>query len=138
MKGKRNPSKLLMLTLICTPVLASDEDFPLHSAERSGTPQFKNCVANSEETAEEARCLQEEYNRQSALLELAFDELLVSSNAEQKIQILRAQNAWLTFREENCKVRMLNGGSGSPVFHYGCLARETITRRAEISELWDY
>ena len=98
MKGKRNPSILLTLTLMCTPVIASDEDFPLHSAERSGTPQFKNCVANSEGTSEEARCLQEEYNRQNALLELAFDELVVSSSTEQKTQILRAQKAWLNFR----------------------------------------
>jgi uncharacterized protein YecT (DUF1311 family) len=87
---------------------------------------------------EEALCLEEEYHRQTALLEMTLNELLSSATSEQQSQIRVAQKAWTTFRDENCKVRMLNGGSGSVIFHFSCLARETITRRAEISELWDY
>jgi uncharacterized protein YecT (DUF1311 family) len=129
---------VVVLALFPSPTTANNEEFPLHSVERSGTPQFKNCKANAQGMGDEALCLEEEYHRQIALLDLAFNELLTSVTTEQQSQIRLAQKAWTTFRDENCKVRMLNGGSGSPIFYFGCLARETITRRAEISELWDY
>jgi uncharacterized protein YecT (DUF1311 family) len=128
----------LALALFSSPISAQNEDFPAFSAERAGTPQVRNCLANAQTSIDEASCLDEEYNRQNTLLDLAFNEMISSASSAQKSQILRAQNAWKTFRDENCKVRMLNGGSGATQFHFSCLIRETITRRAEISELWDY
>jgi uncharacterized protein YecT (DUF1311 family) len=127
-----------VIAVFSSPSVAQIEDFPPFSAERAGTPQSRNCIANAQTSIDEATCLDEEYKRQNSLLDLTFNEMIASANSVQKPQILRAQNAWRTFRDENCKVRMLNGGSGSTQFHYSCLIRETITRRVEISELWDY
>ena len=124
--------------------LASDranaqyEDYPVYSAERAGTPQFKNCIATAQANTEVGKCLQDELKRQNDLLELTLAEFISSATADHKKQIEAAQLAWKSFREENCKVRLHSGGSGSGLFYQSCLVRETITRRTEIAEVWDY
>jgi uncharacterized protein YecT (DUF1311 family) len=120
------------------PALAYAQEESPYSAENSGTPQYKQCVSFASSKVEKQNCLGAELVRQEAFLKLALNENLEGMPSNQKAQILAAQKAWVVYRDKNCRVRILNNGSGAGIFYLGCLIRETITRRIELSTAWDY
>ncbi|WP_295635920.1 lysozyme inhibitor LprI family protein [Novosphingobium sp.] len=87
---------------------------------------------------DEGNCFNAELTRQDAFLSLDFKESALHATVAQRGQLMAAQRAWSAFRLANCRVRLLNGGSGSEIFYLGCMVRETITRRAELATAWDY
>jgi uncharacterized protein YecT (DUF1311 family) len=128
----------MTLSLLALPSAVFAQDESPYSAENAGSPQFRQCKSVGTSMVDLGNCLQAEQRRQERLLQLALNENLEGTTAAQRAQILKAQRAWVAFREANCRVRALNGGSGSGIFYSGCMVRETITRRAELSTVWDY
>jgi uncharacterized protein YecT (DUF1311 family) len=113
-------------------------DFSAYSAEKAGSPELKRCLGIDPSNVQEGNCLAQEYKRQNRRMEEAFTESLKGASQAEKSQREKAQQAWLAFRSANCKVRSMNPGSGMAVFYYGCLVRETISRRTELTDNWDY
>ena len=128
----------VVLALLCLPSGAAAQEVSPYSAERSGTPQYRQCIQVYDGKVDQENCLRSELSRQNAFLRLALQENLRSATPQQRTQINAAQRAWLGFRAANCRVRMLNGGSGSGLFYLGCMVRETIARRMELTTAWDY
>lgn len=122
-----------------SPTGAQDfSDYPVYSAERAGSPQFRVCMARKDSNLDESFCLTDELQRQRTELKIAFDAKLRSASPAQRAQMIKAQGAWEAFVASNCAVRALSGGSGAGIFKVGCLVRETITRRTELTDNWDY
>lgn len=113
------------------------QDYSPFSAERAGSPRYRQCIASYSypSNVDRGNCLAAEAERQDALLRLAFNELVSSAPISDRAQLRRAQQAWETFRTENCEVRTLGGGSRAGLFYLSCLIRETIARRREIENL---
>lgn len=126
----------LLLAELPASALAQEES--QFSAARAGTPQFRQCMAVHSSNVDEGNCLKAELARQETFLKLDLAESLKGMTPAQTSQQLKAQQAWRTFRSENCRVRALNGGSGAGIFYLDCMTRETITRRNELSTAWDY
>jgi len=137
-KGGRSMIRYVagIIAAIASPSFA--QDYSPFSAERSGSTQYHHCISVSDSQVETGQCEQAEFERQDAFLAIDFKGSLSGDVPDMKAQKLKAHQAWRIFRQENCKVRLLNGGSGSGSFYYGCLIRETIARRQEIINVWDY
>jgi uncharacterized protein YecT (DUF1311 family) len=117
---------------------AAAQEYSPYSAERSGSPQYRQCMTLHQNNIDEVNCLSAEYVRQNALVNLALAERNANASKTVSLQIAAAQKAWINFRSANCRVRNMTQGSGAGLFHYSCLVRETITRKMELSEVWDY
>jgi len=113
-------------------------DYPIFSAERAGSPQYRACMSRKESNVNESFCLTEELQRQRTELKIAFAARLRDTSSATRAQMIKAQAAWETYVATNCAVRVLTGGSGAGIFKVSCLVRETITRRTEITDNWDY
>ena len=127
-----------LLGMATVPVQA--QEWPAYSAEKSGSPAYQRCKAASHDEASETNCLAEEYKRQDRAMENAYVASLTGTEhllAERAARI-KAQRSWITFRRDNCGVRMKNRGSGAGNFYWSCMVRETIQRRHELSENWDH
>ena len=114
------------------------QEYSPFSAERAGTPQFLQCQSVHATEVDLGRCFAAELDRQNALLKLALNEQLEASAPATRSQIAIAQRTWEAFRSATCRVRSMNGGSGSGIFFLSCMVRETIGRRADLSNAWDY
>ena len=130
-------ASILAATIVLSSV-AYGQDISPYSAERAGSPQFRQCMTFQDGKTDTINCLKEEYKRQNQFLDMALKEQLQSADAASRAQIAVAQKAWLAFRDSNCKIRLMTLGSGAELFYYSCLVRETITRRTELNTVWDY
>ena len=117
---------------------AQSDSWPAFSAERAGSAQYRACMARGSTSINEANCLSEELQRQQTELSIAFANNVEGVTPAVRAQHIKAQNAWEAYRDANCAVRSMNGGSGSGIFLVSCLIRETITRRTELTDNWDY
>jgi uncharacterized protein YecT (DUF1311 family) len=95
-------------------------------------------MARKESNVDESFCLTEELQRQRTELKIAFAARLRDMTPAMRAQMIKAEAAWETYVASNCAVRVLTGGSGAGIFKVSCLVRETITRRTEITDNWDY
>ena len=134
---------LVALLTVTPPVTAqvtgpTVPDWPIFSAERAGSIRYKQCLGDMPSTVQETHCLADEYAVQKAKLAFAYRAKLSGGSLAERAQRVAAQQAWAQFRDANCKVRALNSGSGAETFYWGCMVRETITRRAELVNNWDY
>ena len=131
---------LLTVTPPATAQVASptSPNWPTFSAERAGSARYKKCLGEMPTTVRETNCLADEYASQKAKMAAEYRARLGGGSAAERAQQVAAQRAWAVFRDANCKVRALNPGSGAGTFYWGCMVRETITRRAELLNNWDY
>lgn len=129
---------MLLVALSSATAAAAQAELAAFSAERSGTPQFQRCKATANIMVEIKECHSAELQRQEALLRVAFDQAVTDTEATYQAQFRAAQAAWTDYRAQNCALRLNGGGSGADLFYLSCMVRETITRRREIEELWDY
>lgn len=126
---------------VSLPPLARAQDYseyPIFSAERAGSPQYRACMSRKESNVGESFCLTEELQRQRTELKIVLAARLRDVSPATRAQMMKAEAAWETYIASNCAVRVLSGGSGAGIFKVSCLVRETITRRTEITDNWDY
>ena len=115
-----------------------DAGYPPYSVERVGSVRYKSCVARDPSNVGQGRCLEEEYKRLDARLILVAGTISRSLKRTEQQQFLKAQMAWRDFREKNCDLRAMGGGSGVALFYLGCLVRMTNERLVELEQAWDY
>ena len=114
------------------------QTWPAYSAEKAGSSELQRCLGDEPSGVQEGACLTKEFAREDRRMNESYIESLKGASVAEKLQRKKAQQAWLVFRRENCQVRRMNSGSGAGVFYIGCLVRETIQRRSELTENWDY
>lgn len=117
---------------------AISDEWPAFSAERAGSPQYRACMAKKQANIDEAYCLSQELARQQTELRIAFEDKVRDVSPVYRAAMIKAQEAWKIYVAKNCAVRVLSGGSGAGIFKVSCLVRETITRRTELTDNWDY
>jgi uncharacterized protein YecT (DUF1311 family) len=118
---------LIALALICPVHAGATNDVGAHV-----TRAYRQCDTAAKSNADRSICLEAELTRQKANLDAAF---LVRSNDidPEGLKLLdAAQQAWVTFRDADCKAQMIRGGSASGLSWLTCLVRLTADRAVEM------
>jgi len=121
---------ILVLTLACVSQFAAAQDIGL-------TKQFSNCMDKSNGvTSNMIDCLEAESKRQSGRLNRAYKELTNQLPEQRKKQLQLAQDAWVTYRDENCEFYDdPEGGTMATVNANDCFMSATATRAKELETL---
>ena len=79
-------------------------------------------------------CWGNEYKKADAALNQTYQKLVAMLEAEEKIQLKTAENAWLKYRDANCEfvADQYKGGSMRPMIEAICLADVTNNRNTEL------
>lgn len=119
--------------LTATPALAVDEA----RIEARYTPAFQQCLdkPDGQSTAGMVQCVGAELEIQDAALNAAWRNLTAGLNARQKANLLKAQRAWIAFRDADCAARYdPDWGSMSTINANFCMLRRTVERTIELEE----
>jgi len=121
---------ILIFTLTCASQFVSAQDIGL-------TKQFSNCMDKSNGvTSNMIDCLEAESKRQSGRLNRAYKELMDQLSAQRKKQLQLAQDAWVTYRDENCEFYYdPDGGTIAAVNANDCFMSATAARAKELESL---
>lgn len=121
---------ILALALACISHLAAAQDIGL-------TKQFSVCVDKSNGvTSNMIDCLEAESKRQGTRLNKAYKELMDQVSAQRKKQLRLAQDAWMTYRDENCEFYYdPEGGTIAAVNANDCFMSATAARAKELETL---
>ena len=121
---------ILVLTLACMSQFASAQDIGL-------TKQYSVCMDKSNGvTSNMIDCLEAESKRQGTRLNKAYKELVDQVSAPRKKQLRLAQDAWVTYRDENCEFYYdPEGGTIATVNANDCFMSATATRAKELETL---
>ena len=79
-------------------------------------------------------CWGNEYKKADAALNKTYQELAAKLDADEKMQLKTAENAWLKYRDTNCEfvADQYKGGSIRPMIAAICLADVTNNRATEL------
>jgi len=117
---------------------------------RAGEPTYSKaldiCLKKIHSSADTQTCYDQETARWDTLLNRNYHALMKEITdrldpkaAQAKQQELRkVQRLWLKFRERNCDLRLLYGGSMEYGFVRACFMRMTAERAIELNELTGY
>jgi uncharacterized protein YecT (DUF1311 family) len=124
---------ILLLSLFCISQIAVAQDIGL-------TKQFSDCMDKSNGvTSNMIDCLEAESERQDARTNKAFNALLVQLSPQRKKQLQIAQDAWITYRDENCDFYDdPEGGTMATLSANDCFMSATATRAKELEALAGY
>lgn len=94
--------------------------------------QSSPCPGSS--TVEQVRCARLSYEAADRQINQVYRQVTASVNQDQKSALVSAQQAWIKFRDENCKFETYpnRSSSGYRVFLNQCLERVTRSRTAEL------
>jgi uncharacterized protein YecT (DUF1311 family) len=103
------------------------------SASAQGTKKPAPC-SKAETQAEMNICAANEYKAADAALNRVYQQLVAKLEAEEKVQLKEAQNAWIKYRDANCEfvADQYKGGSIRPMILGLCLADVTSRRTTEL------
>ncbi len=101
------------------------------------TKQFSNCMDKSNGvTSSMIDCLEAESKRQSGRLNRAYKDLTDQLSPQRQKQLQLAQNAWVTYRDENCEFYDdPEGGTMATVNANDCFMSATAARAKELETL---
>lgn len=119
--------------LAATPALAVD----YARIEARFTPAFQQCLDRPEgqSTAGMVQCAGAELEIQDAALNAAYRNLTAALNARQKANLVKAQRAWIAFRDADCAARHdPDWGSMSTINANFCMLQRTVERTIELEE----
>ena len=97
--------------------------------------EYSVCIDKAVEgaTADMFACNGDELDRQDARLNNAYKKLISKLSRDRKKALLKAQRAWIKFREANCDYYTdPHGGWGARWNVSGCLLTMTATRAKEL------
>jgi len=103
--------------------------------EMAETQQDMNiCAAQDWQTADDV--LNDAYAKAMILME-NIDADLPDDEKGAVLNLRRAQRSWVDFRDAACAAEayMMHGGSAEPLLIYGCMARLTSARAADLAQL---
>jgi uncharacterized protein YecT (DUF1311 family) len=79
-------------------------------------------------------CWGNEYKKADAKLNQTYQQLAAMLDADEKVQLKNAENAWIKYRDANCEfvADQYKGGSIRPMIAAICLADVTNSRATEL------
>ena len=81
------------------------------------------------------QCIGEELKVQDKALNAAYRDLVGDMNARQKANLLKAQRAWIAFRDADCAARYdPDWGTISTINANMCMLQRTVERTIELEE----
>jgi uncharacterized protein YecT (DUF1311 family) len=102
-------------------------------------PTSKNQVlkavdcADAKTLIEAKECFIREYEEADKELNEVYQQVISGLEGESKQRLIRAEQAWIKYRDTNCDYRSGNwGGVQRVAFRYSCLARMTRDRTQEL------
>jgi uncharacterized protein YecT (DUF1311 family) len=92
---------------------------------------------NAVNQADMNQCAGADYLKADAQLNKTYKEVVGKASTAQKLQLKEAQNAWIKFRDIDCKFQSsgVEGGSMYSMVVSGCLAEKTVSRTKELNSL---
>lgn len=129
----------LVLALAALAVLAATPALAVDAAQIEGrySPAFDKCLESpdGQSTAGMVQCAGAELEVQDRALNAAYRDLVSDMNARQKANLLKAQRAWIAFRDADCQARYdPDWGTLSTINANMCMLRRTVERTIELEE----
>lgn len=119
--------KSLCVTAICLML------FPVAHANERYSGRYVSCMDEAGGvTMNMIECIGEEYEKQDARLNEAYQKLRDELPDERRRQLLEAQRLWLEYRDANCRFYATAGGTLARVAANQCMLRETAERADEL------
>jgi len=120
----------LVLVALLLPVNVYAQDTGL-------TKQFSECMDKSNGvTSNMIECFVTESKRQDIRINNAYKELMNQVSPQRKKQLETAQDAWITYRDENCEFYYdPDGGTIARLSANDCFVSATATRAKELESL---
>jgi uncharacterized protein YecT (DUF1311 family) len=91
--------------------------------------------SNDRSLLEQTECFRKDYKQADKELNRVYKQVIsdLSSENERKQKLIRAEQAWIKYRDTNCEYRSsMWGGVQRVGFNYSCLARMTRERIQEL------
>ncbi|MBU4435955.1 MAG: lysozyme inhibitor LprI family protein [Alphaproteobacteria bacterium] len=133
---------IIRTTLIAAALLAA---IPLAAQAQAQdgvklSPAYEFCLAKpaNSNTYGILGCGDAEIKVQDARLNKAYkaDMADIADNTPAKVALLKAQRAWITFRDADCAtVRALSGGTIAPIYMQNCYLEHTARRAQALEDL---
>jgi uncharacterized protein YecT (DUF1311 family) len=126
-------SRATKVMIICLAVLWNGQ--LLAETDDGLSKEYSACIdkASRGVTAEMLECNGKELDRQDARLNNAYKKLTSKLSRDRKNALLKAQRAWIKFREANCDYWLdPDGGTAARMNASGCLLTMTATRAKEL------
>src|SRR5262245_5247448 len=119
--------------VICLAVLWNGQLLAAPAKDNDLSKEYSDCIdkASRGATAEMFECNGEELDRQDARLNNTYKKQMSKLSPDRKKALLKAQRAWIKFREANCDSWLdPHGGTAARMNASGCLLTMTATRAA--------
>ncbi|HUS12991.1 MAG TPA: lysozyme inhibitor LprI family protein [Pyrinomonadaceae bacterium] len=103
---------------------------PSSVQKESKSDPCSNVSSQSEMTI----CWRKEYKAADTRLNLVYRQLVSMLGEEEKLELKKAQTAWLKYRDANCEfaANQYKGGSMRPMIYAICLAEMSDNRTSEL------
>ena len=129
----------LLLTLAALGALAAAPALAVDDAkiEARYSPGFNTCLESpdGQSTAGMVQCAGAELEVQDRALNAAYRDLSSGMNARQKTNLVKAQRAWIAFRDADCAARYdPDWGTISTINANMCMLQRTVERTIELEE----
>ena len=112
---------------------ADREQFELASAQDKSDP-----CPDALTQLEINRCAAEQFRKADKALNVTYKRIISKLNANDRVNLVEAQRAWLKYRSSNCwALRELHGGSLAPTDEAFCLQDLTEARTKELNEIYE-
>ena len=126
-------SQIVIVALPILTLLGGVKTAVAQSFETQTQAQSSNCE-NPQTQTQMNICASEEFARADAQLNQVYQELLPMLSPQRKEQLIKAQKAWILFKEANCEFEAsrVSGGSMEPLIRATCLTEQTTKRTADL------
>lgn len=101
-------------------------------------PEYEKCMNNSDGTTTQmVSCISQELERQDAMLNAYYKNLMNNLDEEHFKVIKKAQKAWIRYRDANVEVAGYDGGSFASINMNSVMLEMTKNRVEELKALSD-
>ena len=120
--------------IICLAVLWNGQLLAAPAKDDDLSKEYSDCIDKSGGvTPDMFECNGKELDRQDARLNNTYKKLMSKLSPDRKKALLKAQRAWVKFREANCDYWFdPHGGTAARMNASGCLLTMTATRAKEL------
>ena len=136
--ASRLVSRATKVMIICLAVFWNGQ--LLAETDDGTSKEYSDCLHKAVEGtwADMFECNGDELDRQDARLNNTYKKLMSKLSPDRKKALLKAQRAWIKFREANCD-SWLNpyGGTAARINASGCLLTMTATRAKDLEGMVD-
>jgi uncharacterized protein YecT (DUF1311 family) len=119
--------------VLSTVTFAGTAGFAQNSATQAIIAIKELDCSNDASLSEQTECFHKNYEQADRELNRVYKEVSSDLPTERKQTLIRAEQAWIKYRETNCEYRSsMWGGVQRVGFNYSCLARMTRERTQEL------